>query len=201
MLKLADLLLNRVPQRTGILAVEDGIRVQTFRGKKLIETMLAASTPRKHGLQHVTNEDQAMELAHRMLNHVSPTTKSYLFLPAERLKDKQSGHHIYKPIAAPQHAGGRTFDKGEAGRYVWLYKGSQTRNMLWLAVLIAIVFGMCLFPLWPGAMRVAVWYISVTLLLVLLGLTLTQFLVYGCVARARAHSGRAQPVPPASGLP
>lgn len=32
MLKLADLLLNRVPGRTGILPVSGGTRVQSFRG-------------------------------------------------------------------------------------------------------------------------------------------------------------------------
>lgn len=58
---------------------------------------------------------------------MSPLTKAPLFIPAERLKEKVSGHHLYKPTAAVQHAGQRTFDRGEAGRYVWMYKGSQVR--------------------------------------------------------------------------
>lgn len=36
MIKLADLLLAKVPQRTGILNVEGGVRVQSFRGSLAI---------------------------------------------------------------------------------------------------------------------------------------------------------------------
>lgn len=98
-------------------------------GKKLIETMLDKSTPRKYGLEGVSNEDQAMQLANRLLNFASSATKGGpLFIPAERLKEKVSGHHLYRALPATQHVGQRTFDRSENGRYVWLYKGSQARG-------------------------------------------------------------------------
>jgi len=51
--------------------------------------------------------------------------------------------------------------------YVWVYEGSSTKRNT-LTVVLIVVFLLCVcFPLWPAIVKVWVWYISVTLLLIL----------------------------------
>ena len=48
-----------------------------------------------------------------------------------------------------------------------------------LAVLVASVIALCLYAQWPMFLRVGVWYVAVTILLALIGVTVLQFLVFG----------------------
>ena len=86
-MRLADYLLAGVSGKEGILGVGEGSRVRTFRGKKMIEFMLHPKTKRKFGLEHVTNEEQAMQLADKLLNYTP-----VLFIPCERLKVRPWPH-------------------------------------------------------------------------------------------------------------
>lgn len=61
---------------------------------------------------------------------------------------------------------------------MWLYEGDTTWNSFKLVALILGIIALCLFQLWPPFLRVAVWYIAVTLLLVLFLTTVVQLLVY-----------------------
>ena len=47
---------------------------------------------------------QALELSHRMLNFVHPLTKTALFLPCERLKEKVGGAFSAK-LVDPSYSG------------------------------------------------------------------------------------------------
>lgn len=139
----------------------------------------AKAVKRKHGLQHVTNEDQAVELANRLLHFVDPATRQPLFVACERMKEKTAGYHTLRALDGDKpHVGTRPFDRGESGRYFWTYAGNQTWNRVKLGLLVGAIFAVCLFPLWPDVMRTIIWYISVTLLLALLGITLSQFVAY-----------------------
>jgi hypothetical protein len=66
-----------------------------------------------------------------------------------------------------------TFDK--EARYFFVYEGSQTWNKVKLGAIALLVLALCMYPLWPASVRVVVWYISVTLLLAIVGFTLAQF--------------------------
>ena len=50
----------------------------------------------------------------------------------------------------------------------------QWWNNVKLVLLIVSIFMMCLFPLWPTVLRSIVWYVAVTLLIVLLSLSIVQ---------------------------
>ena len=59
-------------------------------------------------------------------------------------------------------------------------------------MLVVAVIAMCLYSQWPMSMRVGVWYIAVTLLLALIGVTILQFVCFGFVI-TRGHSAALVP--------
>ena len=67
--------------------------------------------------------------------------------------------------------------------YVWTFEGSAMMRNALLMLVVGSVLGLILFPVWPQAAKVGVWYLSMTLLIVLTGflsLRLGLFLVlYG----------------------
>lgn len=72
----------------------------------------------------------------------------------------------------------RDFDEG--GYYVWIYEGDKTLNNLMTTGLIIGFLACVCFPIWPMFLRVWVWYLSVTLLLVLFGLITLRGFVFLC---------------------
>lgn len=48
--------------------------------------------------------------------------------------------------------------------YVWLYEGSQIKRKLTAAGVLALVFAVVMFPLWPVKLRIGVWYLSMGML-------------------------------------
>ncbi|KAG5460244.1 MAG: translocation protein Sec62-domain-containing protein [Olpidium bornovanus] len=51
--------------------------------------------------------------------------------------------------------------------YVWLYQGSQAKQVLAGIALVLVVMAGVMFPLWPPVMRNGVWYLSVGVLCLL----------------------------------
>lgn len=45
--------------------------------------------------------------------------------------------------------------------YVWLYEGPQWKQKAMAAAVVAGIFAVVLFPLWPVMLRQGVWYLSV----------------------------------------
>ena len=67
---------------------------------------------------------------------------------------------------------------------VWNFEGSTGMRNLLLFVIVLAFFGLVLFPVWPQSAKVGVWYVSMTLLLVLIGfivIRLVLFLIFYAV--------------------
>jgi len=73
----------------------------------------------------------------------------------------------------------RDFDEG--GLFVWLYEGDKTMSHLMTTGLIVGFLCCVCFPIWPSFLRVFVWYLSVTLLLFILGLVSLRSFIFLCV--------------------
>ena len=54
--------------------------------------------------------------------------------------------------------------------YAWFYEPMQLQTILAGIGIIILVFGAILFPLWPPILRTAVWYLSIVLLGVIVGI-------------------------------
>jgi hypothetical protein len=62
--------------------------------------------------------------------------------------------------------------------YVWVFEGKKFWSYFWSFAIPAVVILCCLMPLWPDFMKNGLWYVSVTLLLATLGLTVVRFLIF-----------------------
>ncbi|GMI54431.1 hypothetical protein ScalyP_jg5921 [Parmales sp. scaly parma] len=58
-----------------------------------------------------------------------------------------------------------TFD--EDGYFVWVYEGDTTKRSMMTVALMTIFLACTCFPLWPQFVKVWVWYLSVTMLIIL----------------------------------
>ena len=79
--------------------------------------------------------------------------------------DPHAGHNHGKPknrvkglwtVKIEQHQ-----ETEEMMHYVWLYEGPQWKQKAMAAAVVAGIFAVVLFPLWPMFMRLGVWYLSV----------------------------------------
>lgn len=76
----------------------------------------------------------------------------------------------------PSNNNPKTFD--DQSFYVWNFEGSTGMRNLLLAAIVLAFFGLVLFPVWPQNAKVGVWYVSMTLLLVLLGFIFTRLILF-----------------------
>ena len=79
--------------------------------------------------------------------------------------DPHAGHNHAKPknrvkglwtVKIEQHQ-----ETDPMMHYVWLYEGPQWKQKAMAAAVVAGIFAVVLFPLWPMVMRQGVWYLSV----------------------------------------
>lgn len=79
--------------------------------------------------------------------------------------DPHAGHNHAKPknrtkglwtVKIEQHQ-----ETSPLMHYVWLYEGPQWKQKALAAAVVAGIFAVVLFPLWPMVMRQGVWYLSV----------------------------------------
>ena len=72
----------------------------------------------------------------------------------------------------------RTREFDETGYFVWLYEGDKTMSHVMTTILImGFLFCVC-FPIWPAFLRLFVWYMSVTFLLITFGLITFRGLIF-----------------------
>jgi translocation protein SEC62 len=62
--------------------------------------------------------------------------------------------------------------------FIWAYEGDESTRKMLLGGIIGIVIFCCLMPAWPRFMKVGVWYMSVTLLLVLIAFIVLRLLIW-----------------------
>jgi len=141
-------------------AVQVNKRVNYFRGKKLIDVLLNGEKLRN--LPVCENEADAKRVGLAMLQMG--------LIHASEVGNKQ--RRELKPILRTP----TSFDTN--GYYTWLVEGSKTMRNLLLFIVVAAIAAMCLFPVWPQSAKKGIWYVSVTLLLLLFLLLTVRLVVY-----------------------
>lgn len=179
-LKVTDYIFSHLKGKDAML--QEGMdvrRVRQFRGKKLIEMLMNdAKLKKKCPHLNITTEADAVEYAKKLLNY-----PQRLFVSATWHKDKVVGLHRVtrndpRPLNAIIYNRSEDFKWDDAGRYIWVYSGNETWKRIRVAILIALVLALCMYPLWPMSVRTIVWYIAVTVLLALISVTVIQLVVF-----------------------
>jgi len=171
--------------RTCIL---DGQRKDMFKGKLYISTSKEKdSLPQKYSLTpHPFSVKRAIRAIESPAYAKAAAKKNSLLPP---VTDRASAENVFKllplsllalrvskvdPHAGHNHAKPKNRTKGlwtvkieqhqetdPMMHYVWLYDGPQWKQRALAAAVVAGIFAVVLFPLWPMVMRQGVWYLSV----------------------------------------
>ncbi|KAJ5112723.1 Translocation protein S62 [Penicillium argentinense] len=145
--------------RTCIL---DGQRKDMFKVKRAIRAIespaYAKAAAKKNSLLPPVTDRASAENVFKLL------PLSLLALRVSKI-DPHAGHNHAKPknrvkglwtVKIEQHQ-----ETDPMMHYVWLYEGPQWKQKAMAAAVVAGIFAVVLFPLWPMVMRQGVWYLSV----------------------------------------
>ncbi|KJE02218.1 translocation protein SEC62 [Cryptococcus gattii NT-10] len=136
--------------RLGIL---NGKRVEYFKGKTAVRTLLSPQYQKLKKVPPVKNEDEAKALMIKLLPFA-------FFLRTDRpVPETPIPTGQPKPLRlSPQ----QSFDP--LAYYTWFYDGSPLYTYLGGFAMVLIMLAGVMFPLWPVKLRIGVWYLSVGVL-------------------------------------
>jgi translocation protein SEC62 len=130
-------------------AVEHGKRVEYFKGKRLIETLMTPNMKTwPKDLPKIDDKTVAASLAALLLR------KSF-FHRSEKDEDNKGVLLISQK---------KVFE--DSGLYTWIFSGNMLWSHLFTGLIIGVVIICTLLPVWPFIMKKILWYIAVTFLLV-----------------------------------
>jgi translocation protein SEC62 len=123
-------------------------------GKSAVKALLGPNYAKQKNVPKVTTEDEAITLLADVLksqfiarvNRGGPTGGS----GSPKLLQYVTGPEQTQMIAD--------------GYYAWLYEGSQWTTYAGGLLMVALMLGGVMFPLWPPTMRLGVWYLSIGML-------------------------------------
>ncbi|OXG79809.1 translocation protein SEC62 [Cryptococcus neoformans A2-102-5] len=133
--------------RRGIL---NGKRVEYFKGKTAIRTLLSPQYQKLKKVPAIKDEDEAKALMVKLLPFA-------FFLRTDRPVPA-----VPPPPGTPKTlnlAPQQSFDP--LSYYTWFYDGSSLYMMLGGAAMVVIMLAGVMSPLWPIQLRIGVWYLSI----------------------------------------
>eukprot|EP01117_Protostelium_nocturnum_P004705 TRINITY_DN1705_c0_g1_i1.p1 TRINITY_DN1705_c0_g1~~TRINITY_DN1705_c0_g1_i1.p1 ORF type:complete len:268 (-),score=94.77 TRINITY_DN1705_c0_g1_i1:25-828(-) len=153
--------------------IENGPLVDYFRGKIAVRTLLSPSFSKLKGVNHPTNEQEAIQLLKDM--------QQYMFYQrVDRLGEKKP-----RPLAILD----LPFEM--EGYYAWFYEASQRWLYIGAAILAIGTLAIIMFPVWPQQLREATSYLSMGALCILgafVALAAIRPVIYG-ITRIILHPG------------
>ncbi|KAJ3727994.1 translocation protein [Lentinula guzmanii] len=138
-----------VKVRVGAL---NGKRIDYFKGKSAVKALLSPAYAKQKNMPKITTETEALTV----LNAVNAFT---FFLRVQRGGPSGSSSSSPKSLQIIQE---QKFAPDEY--YAWFYDGSQWTTYAGGILMVAIMLGGVMFPLWPPSMRLGVWYLSMGML-------------------------------------
>ena len=164
--------------KQGICGSSEGIQIKTAKcgvkrceyvtGKRLLD-FVAQNTEK---LKKV-----GVEVSSKHVNlFVEGLIRSGVLIKA--LQDKERGKGILQPVKGSKC----TMAELKAAKcfFIWDYDGSEQQSLKTMlsGAIVFIAIGLCLFPVWPRFMKVALWYVSVTFLIFLTLFIIFRLLVW-----------------------
>ncbi|KAJ3882788.1 translocation protein [Lentinula edodes] len=138
-----------VKVRVGAL---NGKRIDYFKGKSAVKALLSPAYAKQKNVPKISSEIEAQTV----LNAVNAFT---FFLRVQRGGPSGSSSSSPKTLQIIQE---QKFAQDEY--YAWFYDGSQWTTYAGGILMVAIMLGGVMFPLWPPTMRLGVWYLSMGML-------------------------------------
>eukprot|EP00047_Mylnosiga_fluctuans_P004029 m.232345 g.232345 ORF g.232345 m.232345 type:complete len:290 (-) comp12342_c0_seq1:65-934(-) len=153
MLKVLQYLRDKVPVKNKFIMGKQR-NVQCFRGKNMIETLLASKYAQPGASPFIMDEVAALEFCQILLNHGSFHRAKYVDVAFAKGKKE-----ITKKKIAPDEDN-FVFSNDET-YFIWTYT-NPTSTLTWVlgGLLLLGIFAVMMMPLWPSSMRSVVEYAS-----------------------------------------
>lgn len=123
-----------------------------FAGKSAVKALLSPSYGKLKNVPKVTSEAEALTI-------LSAVNAFAFYLRVQRGGPTGSSSSSPKALQIIQE---QMFRPDEY--YAWFYEGSQWTTYAGGILMVAIMLGGVMFPLWPPIMRLGVWYLSIGML-------------------------------------
>lgn len=169
--KLAEYVRANNKNRSGVLNEN---RCDYFKGDRLIRCLLPTPVPENETPKQASEREKKDKKRPKLVQAI--TTKEQATVVAQALLEDQNYFIKVMVVKDPSQRGQpqkevrvvkNQMPWEELGYYVWVYDG----NPMWSNVLTGgLVVGFLLvtcFPIWPEFLKLALWYVSVTLLIVM----------------------------------
>lgn len=137
--------------------VELGKRIEFFKGEKLIKFLLESDNPKRPDIE---DEKDATKLARLLLRH------QYI----HRSEKSEDNKKLLRPTKD------QAWDP--KGYYTWMWEGDKTFSHFMTGALILTFLACTCFPIWPKWMKVAIWYCSVTLLIIFFIISVIRMIIF-----------------------
>ncbi|KAI5121719.1 hypothetical protein M0805_002112 [Coniferiporia weirii] len=135
--------------RVGVL---NGKRIDYFKGKHAVKAVLSPAYAKLKNVPKVASEDEAVLL----LNSIIPFA---FYLRVDRGQPAGNGG------GGPKHLVINSMQTFRApDLYAWFYEGPQWTLYLGGLAMVFVLLAGVMFPLWPGPLRLGVWYLSIAIL-------------------------------------
>lgn len=150
---------KRIDYFKGMRSVRSGsskhvivILFRTRLGKSAIKALLSPAYQKQKGVPTVSTEDEAKTV-------LKAVGAFAFFLRVERGGPSGTAASSPKILQIMQDQ-----SISPEGYYAWIYDGSQWTTYAGGILMVAIMLGGVMFPLWPPVMRLGVWYLSIGML-------------------------------------
>ena len=135
-------------------------RVDYFKGKRLVECMLAENKKWPKSIPRIMDKGTAQLVAGALIQKA-------FFHRSEKVEGKKGFLQISKK---------NVFE--DSGYYTWMYAGNMVWSNIATGAVIAVVIGFTLLPIWPDFAKKILWYCSVTFLIFTLTFCLIRFVAF-----------------------
>lgn len=135
-------------------------RVDYFKGKRLVECLLAENKKWPKSIPRITDKGTAILVAGALIQKA-------FFHRSEKVEGKKGFLQISKK---------NVFE--DSGYYTWMYAGNMVWSNIATGAVIAVVIGFTLLPIWPDFAKKILWYCSVTFLIFTLTFCLIRFIAF-----------------------
>eukprot|EP01138_Halocafeteria_seosinensis_P008035 gb/GECG01008211.1/.p1 GENE.gb/GECG01008211.1/~~gb/GECG01008211.1/.p1 ORF type:complete len:371 (+),score=70.28 gb/GECG01008211.1/:1-1113(+) len=168
--KCVKVLHAETPFTRGVLEANMVQRAQNFiRGKHLIQTIKEQTT--KPILEDIGENDD--ELARRLGEQLV----EHKFLHRVAKVKRESGEKVkVGDKFLIQFVEGSGFDQDD--RFIWDEGDVQSKSRNLLILVSSLIVLITMFPIWPHIMRLGIWYLSASLLALILGTVIVRLVIF-----------------------
>jgi len=154
---------NKKAQLKSLDGVTHGRRVEYFKGNELVDSLVSGrlKDPRFSDLSREQASEIGQQMVRQQLIHRSELIPPS---PSKVRRAKVLNEEIVVNLAVSKS---HRFEDSADALYSWILPQSKTSLLIQSSLLLALVIGFCLIKVWPLWLKIAVWWMSTSMLVIM----------------------------------